>query len=516
LIIQTIAQIGFVDSVITIESDIRRGIFRFDIIGLADKTIEESKLRVLAALRNSKSLENTRLNHKILILLSPASIKKEGTHFDLPIAIECLKSLGRIRIPLAHAHETWAIFGELGLYGEIKSVSRIKKLIEHASKFLIKYIIAPRVDLPILENLDIEDVEIYLVETLEETVRILCDDTFRKQHLKEKISRHDSLQTKNCSFLLDSIVGKESCKEALVVALAGKHHIVFTGTPGTGKSMLAQSARELLHHLYPSAGFRDPHHTCSYTELLGSKDRPGEVHHADKGVLFLDELSEFNRRSLETLRQSLENGYTSMQTHTDIADSQKNPADYLLIGTSNLCKCGNFGSEKKRCTCQTHSVKQYQARISGAISNRISIFCSTNEEDLEVLDQDVQRNIWTSAHAIKNIRKVRIAQEIRKNTILKDGGIFFFKQSSMGPAQNTQNFDKKKIQTLLYQHALRHLDTKEEDECLQILHSSGVSKRELESIVLVAQTLADIEDSPVIFKRYLLKSLGYKKRFTLL
>jgi magnesium chelatase family protein len=356
--------------VVSVESDISRGLYQFDIVGLGDKAVTESKLRILSAIKNSGFASPKTLAQKITVLLSPAGIKKEGSHFDLPIAISYLQKCGEIRGKML---ANTLIVGELSLRGKLQPIKNIFLLATKAKDLGYKNIIIPRGNMHLGKLID--GICIFPAGSLRDAIDILNgNNEIRPLIYKADTKLHLRSADSNLNFAFDMISGQSSAKRALEIALAGKHNIAFYGPPGTGKSLLAKAAAELVPALskdeevvckiiHEQAGhtiqtnsrnfrppFREPHHTSSCSSLIGNATKVGELSLAHNGILFLDELAEFKRDTLEALRQPIEDGYVKNFTHGNMTNSKLNqtlPADCIIIAAMNLCRCGNHGSALK-------------------------------------------------------------------------------------------------------------------------------------------------------------------------
>lgn len=504
MIIKTFGVLGISYFPIEVESDTRPGLFRFDIVGLADKTIEESKLRILSAIRNSNLLTSKRQNHKIVVLLCPAHLKKEGTHFDLSIAVSYLQSLKTIRI----IKNDWILFGELGLKGDLKNVTGLNKLLSQAKAFGFSKFVIPNIDLLHVKN--ISDIQIYPAKNLQDVIEFLTKETHDdlihyNTPKQEKSVDFDSYKKKE--FIIDTVKDQTLAKRALEISLAGKHNILFYGPPGTGKSLLANSAKEIYAYLqyeetgqFDSTKFRSPHHTISYTQLIGNKDKIGEIHLAHNGILFLDEISEYDRRSLESLRQPLESGeveFTEKQkgVHLD------NKTDFVLMATSNLCKCGYLESGIKKCSCSGLQIKQYKNKLSGPITDRIDlcVFLRDSKSNYLEIDKKVRYPEATGAEFLIKILKTRNIQKIRMEEMLSK--------------HSRSNETSRKIKNLYINRDLENqYAIRDKVDIQKFLDNLSVSKRKKDSIVRVARTIADLEQSVDITISHIIEASSYRTK----
>jgi magnesium chelatase family protein len=363
------------------------------IVGLPDAAVKESKERILAALR---SLGYTVNGQKIIINLSPSEQKKSGPMFDLPMAIGVLVSLNELVISIP---ENNGFLGALSLDGAVVPVEGMLPAILAAKKLGIKRLYMPYDQkLPVL---DFDDLEIIYISTLKEVIERL--EGRGGSHFTPKIDVIDL--DENHNFIdFNQIIGHKSTKRALEVAAAGGHHVLMTGPPGCGKSMLAESFPSILpplskegqleilalHQLsgisYPNANyppFRNPHHSASGISIIGggTYPKPGEISLAHRGVLFLDEIAEFPKKTLDMLRQPFENGkITISRTHATLTY----PATFILIAAMNPCPCGYAGSYTHYCTCSPRQTQSYHNRISGPLRDRFDIHLKIKPVNLKV------------------------------------------------------------------------------------------------------------------------------------
>jgi len=418
---------GFDSELVTVECDTTRGLPAFNIVGLADKAVGESRERVRAAIANSE------LNFpakRITINLAPANLAKEGSHLDLPIAISLLCASGQLR---QKDLDGILFVGELSLNGEIRPVRGVISLAECARRNGCETIVLPRENAAQAALLD--GLNVVGVTTLTEVILHLLDEKVITPTAKSVVENIN-----NTSHSIDDVRGQESAKRALIIAAAGHHNLLFTGSPGAGKTMLARTLPELLPPLttdeifeitkiYSLAGetddvittrpFRSPHHTASFVALIGggTKIKPGEISLAHHGVLFLDEIPEFPRSSLEALRQPLEDRTVSISR---ASGKTTYPAHFMLVATQNPCPCGYYGDEKRECTCTQQMILNYQKRLSGPLLDRIDMIVPVARVEREKLFTEnpckPQADEWK--RQIKTARDTQIMRQKRPNSAL--------------------------------------------------------------------------------------------------
>lgn len=409
-------------NIIGVEIDASQGIPGFNIVGLADKSISEARERITVAMRASGF---ELLPTKILVNLSPAHIRKEGVQLDLAIAAALMVNFGYTDIePEFLKH--FCFLGELSLTGEVKKISGVLSLALEAQKQGFKYLIIPKANIDETRLITLtgnNDTKVFYITNLEELNDLLisiykntlfdknCSAKEKaivyktiKEHLVSKLNLNKIKIIKETELNFKDVIGQHHAKRGLEIAAAGNHHVLMIGPPGCGKSMLAKRFKSILPGLsfeealestkiYSISNkldsglifnppFRAPHHSASAVSLVGggANSKPGEVSLAHNGVLFLDELTEFNQHTIENLRQILED---QSITVTRIKQSYKYPARFTLIAACNPCPCGYLGDTDNHCSCTPMQIQKYLGKISGPLLDRIDIHLELSRLDAE-------------------------------------------------------------------------------------------------------------------------------------
>lgn len=387
---------------ITVEVDVSSGLYSFSIVGLPDKAIDESKDRITAALKNTGLRNPKTENHKVTVSLSPANTKKEGSHFDVPVALTYLVASKQLALP---SDVGWFV-GELSLTGEILPMMGVLSIAECAKKEGALALYVPKEN--VQEASLVSGLTVYGCTSLRDLVLHLggAIEGVEDMVTLEPAPHTEIVYVRPDSYLdFKDIRGQETAKRALLIAAAGGHNIALYGPPGTGKTMLARAFTGILPALTRTEAlevtrihsvahaktslithppFRSPHHTSSYVSLVGggANPRPGEVTLAHHGVLFLDEFPEFDKRVIESLREPLEEGSITVSRAKGTFHF---PASCTLIASMNPCPCGYMGSKLKRCVCKPSDIDRYARKLSGPIMDRIDIWVPVQHIDYDTL-----------------------------------------------------------------------------------------------------------------------------------
>ncbi|MBE5944380.1 MAG: ATP-binding protein [Lachnospiraceae bacterium] len=493
------AVLGVDGTVIGVEADVNDGLPSFTMVGYLSSSVKEAGERVRTALKNSGYHMPPK---RITINLSPADMRKDGSGFDLPIAVSILLSLGIM--PVFDMEKTLVI-GELSLNGEVKPVTGILPMVYHCYNQGISRCIVPKNN--INEASLVKNMEVIGVCSLEDAMDIIQGIKKPEVLINKKEFEDTEKNIYNSDF--SDIKGQEMLKRGMEIAAAGFHNVLMTGAAGAGKSMLAKCLPSIMPTLsfeesievtkiYSISGllgestslirnrpFRSPHHTISNHALCGggANPKPGEVSLAHNGVLFLDELPEFNKNVLEVMRQPLEDRKITISR---VNASYVFPADFMLVAAMNPCPCGNF-PDMKKCTCSPSLVRRYQSRISGPLLDRIDINMEVKPIKYEELFN------YSSGEDSKSIRKrVEKAADIQKSRY-KEEGIQFNSQLD-GSLLKKYIFLDYQVETLL-ENAFKRMN---------------LSARGTYRILKLARTIADLEGKTEIEKTHIEEAIFYR------
>lgn len=489
---------GIEPYLVNVEADNSKAVPAFEIVGLGDQVVKESRDRIRSAINNCGF---TFPKGRVIINLAPSGTKKTGSLYDLPILVALLKCSGYIKGDFDDA----VFIGEISLDGRVKPVNGILPMLLEAEKIGIRKAFIPKANGP--EGAIAENMKVYTIDSIKELAAFLNG----KGSLPLAQSLQKSEDTVDCLLDMKDVKGQRLAKRAMEIAAAGSHNLLLIGSPGTGKSMLAKRLPSILpplsyeeavevtkvhsvagileenHGLITKRPFRAPHHTVSAAGLSGGGTipKPGELSLAHNGVLFLDELPEFSRMAMEVLRQPLEDGKVTISRANG---KYTYPSEVMVVAAMNPCPCGYFGHPTKPCTCSKSAVSKYLNRVSGPLLDRFDLHIEVSPVNFEELSADV-----ASEESSETIRKRVIkSREIQEERFKE----YSFHGNSRIPP------------------SLLHKYCPLTDDAEKLLKSAfekmGMSARAYDRILKVSRTIADMDEKEIINSSHIAEAIQYR------